>query len=87
MLGHCCYESYKTHPVSDLEPVSPLLSGPTSVMRTVLGSRDAVWDISDPLPFFLLPHLQIPSQLVTRLAQGEAAYPWTIVNYCLGQLR
>merc|ERR1719357_1069475 len=61
--------------------------GPASVMRTVLGSRDAVWDSSDPLPFFLLPPLQIPSQLVTRLAQGEAAHPWTIVNYCLGQLR
>ena len=56
-------------------------------MRTVLGSRDAVWDISDPLPFFLLPHLQIPSQLLARLVQGEAAHPWTIVNYCLGQLR
>ena len=73
--------------ITALEPVSPLLSGPASVMRTVLGSRDAVWDSSDPLPFFLLPHLQIPSQLVTRLAQGEAAHPWTIVNYCLGQLR
>ena len=69
------------------EPVSPFLSGPASVMRTVLGARDAVWDSSDPLPFFLLPHLQIPSQLVARLAQGEAAQPWTIVNYCLGQLR
>jgi len=61
--------------------------GPASVMRTVLGARDAVWDSSDPLPFFLLPHLQIPSQLVARLAQGEAAQPWTIINYCLGQLR
>jgi len=61
--------------------------GPASVMRTVLGARDAVWDSSDPLPFFLLPHLQIPVQLVARLAQGEAAQPWTIVNYCLGQLR
>jgi len=61
--------------------------GPASVMRTVLGARDAVWDSSDPLPFFLLPHLQIPVQLVARLAMGEAAQPWTIVNYCLGQLR
>jgi len=61
--------------------------GPASVMRTVLGARDAVWDSSDPLPFFLLPHLQIPAQLVARLAMGETAQPWTIVNYCLGQLR
>ena len=73
--------------ITALEPVSPLLSGPVSVMRAVLGSRDAVWDSSDPLPFFLLPHLQIPSQLVARLAQGDAAHPWTIINYCLGQLR
>ena len=73
--------------ITALEPVSPLLSGPASVMRAVLGSRDAVWDSSDPLPFFLLPHLQIPSQLVARLAQGDAAHPWTIINYCLGQLR
>ena len=73
--------------ITALEPVSPLLPGLASVMRTVLGSRDALWDSSDPLPFFLLPHLQIPSQLVARLAQGEAAHPWTIVNYCLGQLR
>ena len=73
--------------ITALEPVSPLLPGLASVMRTVLGARDAVWDSSDPLPFFLLPHLQIPSQLVARLVQGEAAHPWTIVNYCLGQLR
>ena len=62
------------------------MSGPASVMRTLLQARDAVWDITDPLPFFLLPHLQIPSQLVTRLIQGEAQ-PWTIVDYCLGHLR
>ena len=57
------------------------------MMRTALGARDALWDSSDPLPFFLLPHVQITSQLVVRLAQGEAPQPWTIVNYCLGQLR
>ena len=69
------------------KPVSPLFSGLASVIQSLLRGRDAVWDSSDPLPFFLLPHLQIPSQLVTSLAKGEAAQPWTIVNYCLGQLR
>ena len=69
------------------EPVSPLFAGLASVIRTLIRGKDAVWDSSDPLPFFLLPHLQIPSQLVSSLAKGEAAQPWTIVNYCLGQLR
>ena len=69
------------------EPVSRLFPGLASVIRTVIRGKDAVWDSSDPLPFFLLPHLQIPSQLVTSLAKGETAQPWTIVNYCLGQLR
>lgn len=54
------------------------------VVSTVVGGRDAVWDVVDPLPFFLLPHLQIPSLLWTKMVSNE---PWSIVNFCLGQIR
>jgi len=56
----------------------------TEVLSTLYHGRDAVWDITDILPFFLLPHLQIPSLLWHKIVSGE---DWDIVNYCLGQLR
>jgi len=82
-------DSTQKHVIWTYNELAKLLhgEGPASVIRTLIQGKDAVWDSSDPLPFFLLPHLQIPSQLVTSLAKGEAAQPWTIVNYCLGQLR
>ena len=56
----------------------------TEVLSTLYHGRDAVWDTTDILPFFLLPHLQIPSLLWHKIVSGE---DWDIVNYCLGQLR
>jgi len=56
----------------------------SEVLSTLYNGRDAVWDFTDPLPFFLLPHLQIPSLLWDKLLSGEK---WDIVNFCLGQLR
>jgi len=55
-----------------------------TVLKTLMYGRDAVWDWADPLPFFLLPHLQIPSLLMQSMKNNEN---WEIVNYCLGQLR
>ena len=57
---------------------------PVTVLSTLLQGRDAVWDMEDPLPFFLLPHLQITSLLWDAFISGDN---WSIVNYCLGQLR
>lgn len=54
------------------------------VLTTLYHGRDAVWDIHDILPFFVLPHLQIPTLLWDKIVRGG---DWDIVNYCLGQLR
>ena len=66
--------------------VGKLLGGasPSQVITTLYHGKDAVWDIRDILPFFLLPHLQIPTLLWGKIVSGE---DWDIVNYCLGQLR
>ena len=52
-----------------------------TVLKTLLTGRDAVWDWEDPLPFFLLPHLQITSQLLEAAINNQ---PWEMINYCLG---
>jgi len=54
------------------------------VARTVLCGEDAVWDTHDPLPLLLLGHLQLPSLLWQQIRSGQQ---WTILNFCLGQLR
>merc|ERR1719159_131152 len=55
-----------------------------SILRCLWAGEDAVFDLHDPLPFFLLAHLQMPVQLWQRLRAGQ---PWSILNFCLGQLR
>ncbi|XP_068753434.1 uncharacterized protein [Montipora capricornis] len=50
----------------------------------VLGGKEAVFDLSDPWPFFMLNHCQIPFMLLQAVTTGNR---WTYVNYCLGQLR
>ena len=66
--------------------VGKLLGGtsPSQVLTTLYHGKDAVWDIYDILPFFILPHLQIPTLLWDKIVSGGH---WDIVNYCLGQLR
>lgn len=54
------------------------------VVSTIIRGTDAVWDVNDPLPFLLLPHLQITSLLWEKIFDGQQ---WSIVNFCLGQLR
>jgi len=56
----------------------------SEVLSTLYNGRDAIWDITDILPFYLMPHLQIPSLLWDKIVSGG---DWEIVNYCLGQLR
>ena len=55
-----------------------------SVLYCLCGGEDAVFDLHDPLPFFLLAHLQMPVLLWRRIRAGE---PWSVLNFCLGQLR
>jgi len=59
-------------------------SSVSEVISTIWNGKDATWDVTDPLPFFLLPHLQIPSLLWAKICSGER---WSTVNFCLGQLR
>ena len=58
--------------------------GIRAFMNTLLFGKEAVWDSSDPLPFFVLNHLQMPIMLLRALISGEM---WNVTNYCLGQLR
>ena len=53
-------------------------------MGNVLGGKEAVFDLSDPWPFFMLNHCQIPFMLLQAVITGER---WTYVNYNVGQLR
>lgn len=46
--------------------------------------KDALLDVSDPLPFFMLNHCQVPVMLLQAIISGKR---WAITNYCLGQLR
>ena len=53
-------------------------------VHTVWTGKDAVFDTSDPLPFFMLNHFQMPVLLFRALISGQR---WNVTNYCLGQLR
>lgn len=53
-------------------------------VHTLWSGKEAVFDASDPWPFFVLNHLQIPVMLLRALVSGKR---WNITNYCLGQLR
>ena len=53
------------------------------VLSTLYNGRDAVWDVTDILLFYQLPHLLIPTLLWDKIVSGA---DWNIVNYCLGKL-
>lgn len=53
-------------------------------IHTLWTGKDAVFDASDPWPFFMLNHCQMPVMLLRALISGKR---WSITNYCLGQLR
>ena len=51
---------------------------------TLINGRDAVFEASDPWPFFILNHYQMPVMLLKAFMTGNR---WTITNYNMGQLR
>ena len=51
---------------------------------TLMNGRDAVFEASDPWPFFMLNHYQMPVMLLKAFMTGNR---WTITNYNMGQLR
>ena len=53
-------------------------------VHTLWAGKDAVFDVSDPWPFFMLNHCQMPVMLLRAVVSGKR---WNIMNYCLGQLR
>lgn len=53
-------------------------------MQVLHNGKDAVLDASDPMPFFMLNHFQMPVMLIQAIISGKK---WSITNYCLGQLR
>lgn len=53
-------------------------------INTLWTGKDAVFDASDPWPFFMLNHCQMPIMLFRAVISGKR---WNITNYCLGQLR
>ena len=52
-------------------------------LRTILSGRDAVFSWSDPLPFFMLHHVHIPSLLLRDLRLGQG---WQKIDFNIGKL-
>ncbi len=54
-----------------------------SRLRTILGGKDAIFDWSDPLPFLLVHHVQIPWLLLQNLWRGR---DWIRIDFNIGKL-
>jgi len=54
------------------------------IVKDIITGDDAVFDSHDPLPFFILGHIQIPFLIWAQIKSGKK---WEILNFCLGQLR
>ena len=52
-------------------------------LLVVLRGRDATFDLDDPLPSLLVPHLQIPSLLLGALRRGT---DWVKIDFNIGKL-
>jgi hypothetical protein len=52
-------------------------------LRVVLHGKDAIFDWSDPLPFLLVHHLQIPWLLLGDLLRGR---DWVRIDFNIGKL-
>lgn len=52
-------------------------------VRTVARGRDALWDPTDPLPFLLVHHLQIPLLLLRNLVRRK---PWIRIDFNIGKI-
>ena len=51
--------------------------------QTVSSGKEAIFDWSDPLPFLMVHHAQIPWLLMGNLVHGR---PWTRVDFNIGKL-
>jgi glutathione synthase/RimK-type ligase-like ATP-grasp enzyme len=63
-----------------------MLADPTAAperLRVVLGGKDAIFDLDDPLPFLLVHHLQIPALLWRALLGGR---DWLRIDFNIGKL-
>lgn len=52
-------------------------------LRVVLQGKDAIFDRSDPTPFLLVHHLQIPLLLLGNLRRRA---PWIRIDFNIGKL-
>ena len=63
-----------------------LLTRPSRIgqtMRRIARGKDAIFDWSDPLPFLMVHHAQIPSLLLGHLRRGE---DWNRIDFNIGKL-
>lgn len=54
-----------------------------SRIRTILRGKDAIFTWWDPLPYFMVHHLQIPSLLWSNLIKGQG---WSRIDFNIGKL-
>jgi hypothetical protein len=62
------------------------LRSPTTVwqrLKIIAQGKDAIFDWADPLPFFLVHHLQIPWLLLQNLRKGKG---WVRIDFNIGKL-
>jgi hypothetical protein len=52
-------------------------------LATVLRGTDAIFDWQDPLPYFMVHHLQIPWLLLDNLRRRRG---WTRIDFNIGKL-
>ncbi len=63
-----------------------VLSKPATALErlaVIRHGKDAIFDLDDPLPFFLVHHLQIPSLLLHNLRQRKS---WIRIDFNIGKL-
>jgi hypothetical protein len=52
-------------------------------LRTIMRGKDAIFDRTDPLPFLMVHHLQIPWLLLGNLVRGK---DWIRIDFNIGKL-
>ena len=63
-----------------------LLTRPSEIaqtLSTIARGKDAIFDWSDPLPFLMVHHAQIPSLLLGHLRRGTE---WHRIDFNIGKL-
>jgi len=54
-----------------------------NALATEISGKDAILDSSDPLPFLVTNHLQMPLLLITTAIKGR---PWKKLDFCIGKV-